>query len=673
MAPDPATPYWVVGEVVDGLGLGLANCRVEALIRSPEPGLEPLGSATPDSGTAAARTRATTTDARGGFRLLLVGNDVRDAANGPTEAQRGKARFAIMLTHPDHPPQLGADGLEWPAAGNSRDPRTLDLGTLTLRTGPGLRISVVSNTGAPLRSARVLVQPQVDDPFLPRAARALRTRSGRTDVEGSLLVYAPPFGSYEVLAVADGFAWGSSSVRIGTGHLEAGRTEGSQGKNPASRSGRRAAARAAPGPELVQLVLEPEQLLRGRIRDAEGRVLEGIAMELWPPLGGGPPGRSLSQGDGRFTFRNLGEGLHRLVASIPGRGDIELGGIDPADGFAEVSLPGGATLEGVVLHQGKPVVGADVIAEPVEGPILVQGSTFVRPKAISDGIGSFRLTGLPTGSFRLRVSSDGLPQMVAGPFAADGQPVTINLPMPASASGRVLDAGGRALEDAVIQLLPASHDGTPLADWKLRMLRGDAAPAARTDAAGRFTIRSFEAGVWRLQITTDNLGPARRHILWRSAPREIATGSAVAWPPIRLTRGTLVTGTIRDPQGEPVPSAPIGLVRARGEEPPRRLEQGSGAADASDAASSWVRTWTAVSQRDGSFEIGPVPPGVYRLEGATPADPALLEPGRSPAGKYPQIRISGARPTAPLAGSSPDAAKLPTAPQGSVTMDLTVR
>ena len=516
-SPDPSTapsgPWRITGEVVDGLGLGLHGLRDS-----------PAGTPAGTHPGSAWRWECLPRDPQLRRTWAAGQRDHRrrrplpaELPPGETAALRRSASGCGPAPPPGPPPQLAADRLALAGV-----PTTLDLGTLVLRTGPTLRISVRAPNGAPLAGSRVLIQPMVDDPFLPPEARALRTRSGRTDDAGDLLLYAPPDGSYEILAVAEGHGWGSTIARL---------------------------PRPGAGGARVTLTLDRELQLRGRIRAPDGRTLAGVPLVLWPPLGGGPPARTRSQGDGAFAFRHLAPGPHRLTAEVDGRGTVELAGVDPEGGFVEVTLPEGSVLSGRVLHQGRAVAGARVTAEPDGAPVIVQGDSFLRPTTRTGPDGRFQMEGLPAGSFRLRVASEGLPPVVAGPFVTDGVPVTVNLPMPATASGRVLDAGGRALEDAVIQLLPAEHDGSAAADLKLRILRGSPPPTARSDAAGRFVLRGFEAGSWRLHVRTDHLGTARQHIRWRSAPRAIGAGDTAVWPPIRLERG-------------PVSSAPPGTSTA---------------------------------------------------------------------------------------------------------------
>lgn len=196
----------------------------------------------------------------------------------------------------------------------------------------------------------------------------------------------------------------------------------------------------------------------GRVVDAEGRPVPGAKVNLHPPddLRVELPDRDERTGeDGRFRFGGLTHG--DWDATVSARGFVTLGPErvplrekEPLPD-AEFVLQPGATLAGVVTHDGVPAGGGEVLAQSkaaldslrvkraANQPVPKEERPVVYKTDVA-AEGTFRIESLPAGEYVVS-GPPGVELVVA---LAAGETVNVTLPARARPKirGRVLDAQG---------------------------------------------------------------------------------------------------------------------------------------------------------------------------------------------------------------------------------------
>ena len=127
---------------------------------------------------------------------------------------------------------------------------------------------------------------------------------------------------------------------------------------------------------------------------------------------------------------------------------------------------------------------------------------------------------------------------------------TQSQPQPVVITGAVLDFADKPIEGATVSVrFPAG--GTP-------------AVSILTPASGRF-VATVEPGSYRVSATKPgymNEARARRHVTSGVGEISVARGSAVPEVVFRLAKYSVVSGTVRDADGQPVASAQVQLLRS---------------------------------------------------------------------------------------------------------------
>lgn len=193
-----------------------------------------------------------------------------------------------------------------------------------------------------------------------------------------------------------------------------------------------ATARVAGNQENVRLTLGTGEVLGGKVVDAAGAPVpaftllvfqrRGIAREL-------VEARTIVDGGGRFAVHVAGGGDHELMASATGWAPSPYTPARP-DAPTTLTLPGGATVRGVVVTAGKhtPIKWARVMLETARGGASAAPAN---PGTVTREDGTFELTGIPPGPLSLTIAAgEHHPRIEAGIQAGDGAtigPITIAL------------------------------------------------------------------------------------------------------------------------------------------------------------------------------------------------------------------------------------------------------
>jgi protocatechuate 3,4-dioxygenase beta subunit len=270
--------------------------------------------------------------------------------------------------------------------------------------------------------------------------------------------------------------------------------------------------------------------------------------------------------DGGFVLEGLPEGTFMLWA-LGERGAKRQQDVAAGAEGVELVLDSGLTVQGVVTdEEGSPL-------PEVRLTFLHEGHTrFFDTRSGADG--EYRMGPLPKDRYALVAEKEGwLPRFVPGAFLESQAEVVLYRPI--RLPGRVLLAAAPApgLEVRLVSL------DSP--EFEPRV--------AVADAEGRFAFEALGPGEYRLTASSGEqhaiedveLEGARR------APKEVE---------LNLGEARYVEGTVQDGSRRPVGGASI-TVRPRDE---------------------YVREWTAVTDAEGHYRLGPVEPGAYTFDLSAP-------------------------------------------------------
>ena len=539
-----------------------------------------------------------------------------DATSGVTPPALGQARtgsdgrFSATLdaSGPAVSLRIESDGLPGVLLPGPFLPSvSLDVSDLELPAASFFRGTVVSPSGAGVAGARVVVRAE-----RPSSYDAVFFAEALAAADGSFAIAAAPSGGRRVEVRAAGFApflhavspaAAAQRIQLEPGGVVAGTVTDAAG-HPApgaivSSSGVAVLAGAAgqyrlagvpagqreveatlgmdqmtekdglsvhDGAQIAaDLRLAPASSIAGTVTDATSRKpIGGARVAAFAGAAGpgaSPKRRTTTDASGRFRAGPLLPGRYAVRAERQGylatslaAVDVRAGGV----GSAAIALAPAASVAGrVVDEKGKPVAGARVRIARGGGA----GRAW-RPGA-APGAARETVTG-PDGTFRLepltRANGETLEASKSGYVSAEraltlasGQALTgvsLALRTGLSARGRVTDQQGAALAGAEVRVAPADERGGR------RGFRGgpaDNAPDATTGGDGAFVVSGLEQGAYRVTVTRDGYAP-------KTAPSlPVQAKAATVWPPIVLSRGAGVAGTVKDGAGHPVIGAGVGL------------------------------------------------------------------------------------------------------------------
>ncbi|MCP5525151.1 MAG: carboxypeptidase regulatory-like domain-containing protein, partial [Verrucomicrobiales bacterium] len=226
----------------------------------------------------------------------------------------------------------------------------------------------------------------------------------------------------------------------------------------------------------------------------------------------------------------------------------------------------------VVDPDGSPVVGAEV-------QLLVASPSRDLGRLGTDQSGEFPIpTGCGVVSFLVEAQGWVPKGGKVDPAEAE-DPVIIRLEKGRTVSGRVLNDDGKPVEGAWVDVADLPKVGYPVASWEQWR--------ARTDAAGRFTLKGVPKGEVVLGVS-----PTNEHRFYScSAYHPVAAGGDVE---LRIsTQGDfLFTGHVRDADtGEPITHFEIIHGQALG--PPEK------------GRVIWQPRWLRVVDAEGAYHVGP--------------------------------------------------------------------
>jgi len=342
------------------------------------------------------------------------------------------------------------------------------------------------------------------------------------------------------------------------------------------------------------IALAPGATLPGSVKKRDGTPASGTLLRYEAD---GLATRWVEAGaDGRF-----------LLAGLPARrGVVVADGGD--DGFAEATsvTPGperpplAIVLAPPTVLEGRTLDAATL--KPVPRVKLTVG-TDAAARAVRSGVdGRYRLRGLRPGETAvLADEARHVRWSRAGVRVAKGETTTLDVPLTrgASLAGRVVDEEGRPVPGAKLLL---SSRAESLFSWVFSELSGDPAATIRTKGDGTFSASRLPPG--------PNQRLAARHPDFEDGVLggiSLAPGETLGGAVVTLRRGLVLTGTVKDPEGNPIAGAELALawssVQRSSLAGSRRVGSFGGVSDLP----------TGRSGADGRFELRGVPPGDWAL------------------------------------------------------------
>jgi hypothetical protein len=334
----------------------------------------------------------------------------------------------------------------------------------------------------------------------------------------------------------------------------------------------------------IEINLEAGGTVSGTVSSKAGRFLEGAVIEAFPEAGGGDSTaasrrKGVSDRAGHFRLAGLQPGLWSFGASHPEFArKVARRQIGSGDHPLDFVLASGTEIAGMVTDEdGKPIPGAQILLnqEGRSATGLDPLPPAQRREVVSQANGSFRLTGVEDGSYRLRASKAGFaPAEPAETIAIAGVPV----------EGMVL----RLKQGSAINghLLGLPHN--ELAWTEVLAFRADGRSAAHgeVDPTGGYHIPDLEPGPWSVVAETEETG--------KRAIGQVLLGKEPASLDLDFARGLVLSGTLRI-DGRPAGGAVVRL----------RSPENGGA--------------SVMTQIEGAFRFTGLAQGSYSLEVEVPA------------------------------------------------------
>ncbi len=357
--------------------------------------------------------------------------------------------------------------------------------------------------------------------------------------------------------------------------------------------------------EIGIVILEPEQVVTGRVQERGGRPVEGAAVRIAPadPLeaalaagsdAAAAEAEATTDAAGWFHLRSRRRG-ERLDLSVERHGyaTAALAGITvPLDQPLVVTLAPASRVAGrVVDGDARALAGIpiDAVAERavfVDGGLLNTGRVF---STVSGADGGFVFEAIEPGRVKLTASPAGWQEAtldLAVPEGGHLEGVELVLLQAASVAGQVLGPDGSPAVGAEIGRHEPAPPGVTV---RLR------APLARTDGDGRYRIEGLAPAPLALEATHPASGRAVADLAAEPGENRLD---------FQLAGGRALAGHVVDSAAAPVAGAAV------------RLRSG---------AASWTFP-QVLTGSDGGFRFEGLEPGDYALDAAKPGAGKTREP-----------------------------------------------
>jgi RNA polymerase sigma-70 factor (ECF subfamily) len=343
--------------------------------------------------------------------------------------------------------------------------------------------------------------------------------------------------------------------------------------------------------ETVDLVLEPERIVRGHVLHADGRPAAGATLRVRTRTQPYEAFETTAQADGGFEL------------SVPARPRCSLQALHP-DGsnftFDLVFDGDGVCKQDVRLQRPTTLVGrvTDAVSgATLSGVTIGEGWTLART-VTTDENGDYVFPGCTWSDLVVRAEgyATGRPDALPVPEGA-GARLDFALSPGGSVAGRVVDEYGDPVDDAYVEVV--SMVGSQ-ADRH----------ATRSDASGGYVLANLQAVSDPGEGYALRVGKAGLATQVSDLPLDLGVGAPLALGDVILRPAQIVSGRAVDAGGAPVPGAALTLEGWNGD----RFNWVGGDGSAPNGAH-YVSRRTTISDAEGRFWFGDLPAGTFELTG----------------------------------------------------------
>ena len=347
-----------------------------------------------------------------------------------------------------------------------------------------------------------------------------------------------------------------------------------------------------PLPDSIIFAMSPAQFAGGTTRSVGTGLYQGLADEL-----------------GEYRIEHMAPGGYFVVAT---RGDSALNPISFLTSFdlEMVTVPpeedvrfdivdesaGGTRVFGVVTDRGEEVERGGITALCFESDNML--GVDVKMARVEAG-GKYEFSGLAPGEYQFRISGSGREVRVSVDVP-DLAEYRCDLFFPeGGVEGRVAEeVTGEPVAGCEVVLRPTEQVEAGGLIGSMLQRAGGAVYRERTDAEGEFAFSSVQAGEYELHVRAPSSPREAGHRLASAEPRtlELAEREVVRGIEVSLRAALALEGTVRDPEGVPVPGAFVAASRQ----------------DKDD-----LQPMRASSDEAGEFRLESLAPGIYTITAAS--------------------------------------------------------
>lgn len=331
---------------------------------------------------------------------------------------------------------------------------TIDLGTIVLRSHPGLVVQVADSQRRPVADAEVSITPQLLPTELPQHAAMVRCRSATTTAAGTCSLRALDRADYTLSVRAPGHPPWEGAVTVDGGSE----------------------------PQRFAVVLDPPLSLHGAV-SAPLTAGQRVYLQAFDSQA---VRQSSTDFSSRFRFDDLLPGDCFVGLDDSGGMRVWFGPFAAGGEVPPLSrVPGEPLVVQVHDRGGLPLAGATVQLRPAAPIAAAAGLLLERLDGSTGPDGTCRFGAVPAGRFDLLVSSDGFLARRLGDVSAGIETMVIVLAPALELAGQVLAAQGQPIAGAAVECVPVDDPAAALVAPRLRQV---------TDRGGRFRFRSLDAG-----------------------------------------------------------------------------------------------------------------------------------------------------------------------------------
>ena len=335
--------------------------------------------------------------------------------------------------------------------------------------------------------------------------------------------------------------------------------------------------------------------LSGRIISQDGVLGEGRVEAIRLDQGVETGSRSDISPAGEYSLELPGPGTYSLMVSFGrgGGGGTKLDVVVPAGSpevHQDIELPSGRVGGTVVdASTGQAIPNVEVgafVAGGGRGGSILSLYKSLQVMGRSDDAGRFVLSSLPEGSYDIRAFANGYVQVRRASIqvraSGAAREARVEMQKALSFSARAEDSGGRPISGALALLRDAEGE---------LVLSGN---PARSSGDGTLDVQGVVPGTYRMTVSHQAHAPARAVIT------VLEDGSVSPQPVFRLEKGGKIRLRVASGR-EPVDGATAEVVDDAGEDL------------MNDAGFFFLQEGSVASGPDGIIEVGPFPPGVYKV------------------------------------------------------------